>query len=120
MGKNDVEKALQNFISRLKYASHILPLLENENITVLFCPFEDNEITLVLNGNDVSLNNRNGHDGYALTIRGDSTTLIELIEGREKLQTLKKRGELAVEGKFRYILKVESILYCCSFELSKS
>lgn len=118
MREIDFKKALVDFISRLKYASHILPLLEDESVSVMFCSPDQNEISMFIKGKEIWL--ENNCDRPSLIIRGNSSVLLQLVEGRTKLQVLQKRDEISVEGKFRYILKLESLLYCCSIETMPS
>lgn len=115
MGEINFKKALMDFIGRLTYASHIIPLLENEKISVKFSSTDQNEASITLNGKEAQLAVEHAEE-YSLIIRGDSMALLELIEGRVKLQELKRRGEISVEGRFRYLLKIESLLYCCASE----
>lgn len=114
MGEKEFNKALFDFISCLKYASHVLPLLEDESISVKFCSPEYDGITMYINKQDVWLDYKNT-ERPLLIINGEVTSLLELVEGRTRLQVLQKRGEIKVEGKFRNILKMESLIYCCSF-----
>ncbi|MEC1720771.1 hypothetical protein P9265_08050 [Schinkia azotoformans] len=114
MGEKEFNKALFDFISCLKYASHVVPLLENESLSVKFCSPDYNGITMFINKQDVWLDYKNS-ERPSLIISGDVSSLLELVEGRTRLQVLKKRGEINVKGKFRNILKLESLIYCCSF-----
>lgn len=117
MMEKDFNNALVDFINRLKYASHILPLLENESILVRFCPPDQHSISILIDEMDIRISPANGEsDLPSLIIGGDISSLLQLVEGRTKLQVLQKRGDITVEGKYRYILKMESLLYCCSFE----
>lgn len=114
MGEKEFNKALFDFISCLKYASHVVPLLENESLSVKFCSPDHNGITMYINKQDVWLDYKNT-DSPSLVISGATSNLLELVEGRTRLQVLQKRGEIKVEGKFRNILRMESLIYCCSF-----
>lgn len=114
MGEKEFNKALFDFISCLKYASHVLPLLEEESLSVKFCSPECNGITMFINKQDIWIDYKNS-ERPSLIISGDVSNLLELVEGRTRLQVLQKRGEIIVKGKFRNILKMESLIYCCSF-----
>ena len=114
MGEKEFNKALYHFISCLKYASHVLPLLEDENLSVRFCSPDYDGITMFINKQDVWLDYKNS-ERASLLISGDVSNLLELVEGRTRLQVLQKRGEIKVEGRFRNVLKMESLIYCCSF-----
>lgn len=117
MMEMDLNNALVDFINRLKYASHILPLLENESISVRFCPPDQHNISILIDEKDLQIAQADCEsDMPLLIICGDYSSLLQLVEGRTKLQVLQRRGDITVEGKYRYILKMESLLYCCSFE----
>ncbi|WP_180994089.1 SCP2 sterol-binding domain-containing protein [Bacillus sp. Marseille-P3661] len=106
-----IKDVLIEFCHRLRGATHIGPLLKHEIFPITFCTNTEN-ITLVITNEEILI--EHGYNNSALIIKGDDSTLIELIEGKSRLQQLYKRGDIQINGRYKYILRFESILYCCS------
>lgn len=112
MKEPSFRKALVEFTHRLQFASHVLPLLENERITVKICTNNNEELTIVMSEKEVSLDHEN-RTVPSVVVKGDLPALINFIEGKMKLQALQKSEKLQAEGKYRHLLKIESLFYCC-------
>lgn len=115
MGEMIIKKPLIDLLNRLKKSPHMLPLLEDELTSVAFSLPNQPTITLFMNRKDIWIEEE-CQQQPSLIITGDLSPLLELIGGKTRLQVLEKRGEILVYGKYKYILKVESLLYCCSYQ----
>ncbi|WP_243290393.1 hypothetical protein [Bacillus sp. FJAT-47783] len=99
---------LEKLISKLNTCDLVKPLLPKEPIFITCYVNEKRDHYVLTNS---GLNRcENSSERWNLMIRGAQDQLMELMKGELRLQQLMKLKVIQVEGKYRDILRLESIL----------
>jgi hypothetical protein len=101
---------VQVFIQSISERKHVLLLIENVELTIDFIMKEES-ITLLLKNGEVFIADDFNNNINKYRIQGEIAKLKDLVEGREKLRMLIKRGELQFSAPFRTILLLEAFFY---------
>ncbi|MDX8360836.1 SCP2 sterol-binding domain-containing protein [Cytobacillus sp. IB215316] len=98
---------LNEFNNRFVQNSHLNLLLPNQAIIV---NFESNKekVQVVLTARGLELSNRQ-QSPADISLGAEPQQFYELLSGKEKLQKLISRQSIICQGKFRYILLLESL-----------
>ncbi|MGM7681048.1 SCP2 sterol-binding domain-containing protein [Cytobacillus sp. Hm23] len=98
---------LNEFNNRFVQNSHLNLLLPNHAIIVNFeCNKEKVQVVLTARGMELSKWQQSHAD---VSLGAEPQQFYELLSGKEKLQKLINRQSIISEGKFRYILLLESL-----------
>ncbi|WLR50484.1 SCP2 sterol-binding domain-containing protein [Bacillus tianshenii] len=111
-----VHKALIDLQNRFSLEGHLLSLVKEEPLAVQLIT-ESEVVTFVLRGLEITVMPL--HQSAQVIIKGDECELLELLSGRQPLRRLLNQGHLQVAGNYRSVLRIESVLYCCSNEQKK-
>lgn len=100
---------LDNVIRKLNACDLIKPLLPEEPIFIT-CYVNGNQYNQYVITNSGINRCENSLDHWNLMISGAQDQILELMKGELRLQQLMKLKVIQVEGKYRDILRLESIL----------
>lgn len=102
-----MDELVKFFIQTMKERSHVLQLI---NHTVLHVTLVSGgiRIPIAINNGDIYLPQKITATFPNYEISGD---IIQLLEGKETLRSLVRKGQLKISAPFRTILLLESIFY---------
>lgn len=106
-----LENYAEHLVKRLQQETHLFPLLKDDRMIVKFYSNKE-QVYLYLGANEINYTKEIRDEKVDISIYGKEPELKKLLEGQMKLQSMDKRNELEVKGKFQYLLRLESILYC--------
>lgn len=101
---------IQVFIKRLQEREHVLELIRNTDLTIDILTNKQS-ISVSINHGDIYISNNLDDQPNKYIIEGSVCVIKELIEGRHKLRTFIKKGELSIKAPFRTLLLLESLFY---------
>ncbi|PEQ84131.1 hypothetical protein CN481_23350 [Bacillus sp. AFS006103] len=105
-----MKEVVKAFQLAIKQQGHILPLLEHGDLRVNLVS-ELTTIQLVIKNREVFILHDNEGTQTIPEIRGDLQAIKQLLEGKERLRTLERNGQLTISAPIRTTLLLESIFY---------
>ncbi|PLS18065.1 hypothetical protein CVD28_10350 [Bacillus sp. M6-12] len=105
-----IEELLAVLINNIKDRKHLKSLMQQKNIRLHFISGEERG-SVTLNENE--RNSLEGDFGREVFIYGSLQAIGTILNGKTRLQTMIKRGDIKVEGRFREILLLESLFILC-------
>lgn len=106
---------VQSFILVLREREHVLQLIRNTVLTVDLISEGKNASIALIRG-EVHFSNHPVKNSDQCEIKGEVGIIKDLLEGKEKLRFMIKRGELHVSASFRTVLLLESLFYLAKLE----
>ncbi|TMW72457.1 hypothetical protein [Alteribacter natronophilus] len=104
-----MRNVLTSSIKRMRKTENLLRLLDETTLDVcLVC--EEESWLLSLNGDTISIAPYEDEKSE-VTITGEQEAMHSLFMGDDFLLSMKKRGDLAVSGRLKHILLLESLWY---------
>lgn len=105
-----MKETMKAFQLAVKQQGHILPLLEHGDLRVNLIS-ELTTIQIVFKNREVFILHDNEGIQTIPEIRGDRQAIKQLLEGKERLRTLERNGQLTISAPIRTTLLLESIFY---------
>lgn len=103
-------EALKTFQIAIKQQGHVLPLLEHINLRAnLVC--EQKAIQIIIKDGEFFVLHDREENQTIPEIRGDLAAMKQLLEGKERLRALERKGQLSISAPLRTTLLLESIFY---------
>lgn len=101
---------VQNFLMTIKERTHVLQLIQNTELLVTIACLQQKINLIIKNGEILFLQDA---DVVLPTceISGELGSLKELLDGKETLRFLVRKGHLKVSAPFRTVLLLESVFY---------
>ncbi|RFU70083.1 hypothetical protein D0469_07830 [Peribacillus saganii] len=104
-----IEELLALLKDNIKDRKHLKSLIQQKNIRVHFISGEE-ESHFTLSGSEDA---REGDTNRDVIISGNLQSIHEILNGKARLQTMMRRGDIKVTGRFREILFLESLFLLC-------
>jgi hypothetical protein len=105
----NIHELVKKFTERVQTLQHLWPILPEE---ALYIRFEcDGEALLVSISKKGVHRKQEADERRLLTVRGSREALMNLFQGKLKLQQQLRLSELFVSGSFRHMLLLESLLH---------
>ncbi|WP_066258620.1 hypothetical protein [Neobacillus drentensis] len=101
---------LKAFQLEIKQQGHILPLLEHIDLRVNLVS-ELTTIQIFIKNNEIFILHDSDATQNIPEICGDPQAIKQLLEGKERLRTLERNGQLTISAPIRTTLLLESIFY---------
>jgi hypothetical protein len=98
-----MNEAVKTFLTSIKNREHILQLLPETEFSLMLVIGED-RVPLTFKNGEVLLENLQP----SYEVSGD---IHQLLEGKEPLRTLIRKGQIKISAPFRILLLLESIFY---------
>lgn len=108
-GESMVEEALNIFVQTLQDKQILKPLYKNKELVISFQTEESVIYLQLIKGQCSVTADFELSTASEIHIQGDDTTLLKLINGQEKLSTLKGDSSLSIKGKDNDLLALESL-----------
>ncbi|MDR7237880.1 hypothetical protein [Neobacillus drentensis] len=101
---------LKAFQLAIKQQGHILPLLDHIDLRVNLVS-ELTTIQIFIKNNEIFILHDSDATQNIPEICGDLQAIKQLLEGKERLRTLERNGQLTISAPIRTTLLLESIFY---------
>jgi hypothetical protein len=109
-GVVDMIEVLKAFQLAIKQQGHILPLLEHRDLRVNLV-IEQATIQMIIKNREIFILHDSDETQTIAEVRGDLRAMKQLLEGKERLRTLERNGQLTISAPIRTTLLLESIFY---------
>lgn len=106
---------VQKFLMSINKRGHVLKLIERLELNIRLVIDQKDFVLAFANGTVSLLEDTKDTE---VTISGHQDSVSLLVEGKEKLRSLIKEGQLQVAASFRAVLLLESIFYLTKVESS--
>lgn len=118
IGVVDMIESVQAFLVRMREQSHVLQLIKNIDDLTVRLVAGGSSISIAIVNKEMFILQNVDEEIEGCKIFGEIKDMEDLLNGKEKLRSLVKSGNLQISAPFRTVLLLESLFYLTNTEIS--